>query len=149
MENQADTVIGVEVNVKGDIKNKGSIQINGTVEGEIKSDEDVTIGQTASVIGPTTAKNILVSGKVNGILTGNEKVEIDPTGSVNGDIKTKVLIIREGAVFNGNCSMSNENKTDTSANGESDKTKDDSNEKAKVITENVAPKSSFWDKGKK
>ena len=40
MEN-VDTVIGINVNLKGNLKNKGSIQVNGSVEGEVRSDENV------------------------------------------------------------------------------------------------------------
>lgn len=138
---QADTVIGVDVNVKGNLNNKGSIQINGTVEGEIKSDEHITIGETADVSGPIAAKNILISGKVTGTVTASEKLEVDPTGTISGDIKTKTLIFREGAVFNGTCNMSEEKKPET--------------EKSTVATaaepkkEEPQKGSSFWDKSKK
>ena len=142
MENQADTVIGVDVNVKGNLNNKGSIQVNGTVEGEIKSDENITVGETALVTGPVVAKNILVSGKVAGTVSAHEKLEVDPTGSITGDIKTKTLIFREGANFNGTCAMSEEKKAA-------------STEKVGPETETVAEKkepvqkSGFWDKSKK
>ncbi|MFA7244099.1 MAG: polymer-forming cytoskeletal protein [Patescibacteria group bacterium] len=137
---QADTIIGVDVSVKGNLKNKGSIQINGNVEGEIKSDENVTIGSSASVKGPVMAKNILVSGKVDGVVEATEKVELDPTGAVSGDIKTKTLIIREGAIFNGNSIMAG--AKETPGKTEKDELKDE------VIAEST-PKAGFWDKNKK
>ena len=142
MENQADTVIGVDVNVKGNLNNKGSIQINGTVDGEIKSDENITVGETALVSGPVVAKNILVSGKVEGTVTANEKLEVDPTGSITGDIKTKILIFREGANFNGTCAMSEEKKAIST---------EKTGPKTEAATENKEPaqKSGFWDKSKK
>jgi len=138
---QADTVIGVDVNVKGNLNNKGSIQINGTVEGEIKSDENITIGETADVSGPIVAKNILVSGKVTGTVTSSEKLEVDPTGTISGDIKTKTLIFREGAVFNGTCNMSEERKTET------EKTAPEIAGEPKK--EETQKGSGFWDKTKK
>lgn len=141
MENQADTVIGVDVNVKGNLNNKGSIQINGTVEGEIKSDESITVGETALVTGPIVAKSILVSGRIEGTVTAGEKLEVDPTGSITGDIKTKILIFREGAVFNGTCAMADEKKVVPVEKSE-----------APVVSEEkktVGQKSGFWDKNKK
>ena len=140
MENQADTVIGVDVNVKGNLNNKGSIQINGTVEGEIRSDESITIGETALVTGPVIAKSILVSGKIEGTVTAHEKLEVDPTGSVTGDIKTKTLIFREGAVFNGTCAMADEKKAVPAEKTETP---------AAEAKKETAPKSGFWDKSKK
>ncbi|MEI8143456.1 MAG: polymer-forming cytoskeletal protein [Candidatus Berkelbacteria bacterium] len=105
MENNVDTVIGLNVNVKGNIHNKGSIQINGSVEGEVKSDENVYIGETAKITGPVTATIIEVSGEVKGQITAKDKLDISSTGKLFGDIDAKVLVIKEGAVFVGNCSM--------------------------------------------
>lgn len=141
---QADTIIGADVNVKGNLKNKGSIQINGTVEGEIRSEEDITVGESASVTGPVVAKNILISGKVNGTIEATEKLEIDPTGVVQGDIKTKILIVREGANFNGTTSMAG---GDTKVahvvpTVESEAAKEDDDKKDPT-------KAGFWDKNKK
>lgn len=147
MEHQADTVIGVEVQVKGNLHNKGSILINGNVEGEIKSDENVTIGETASVVGPIQAKTILISGKVTGTVEAFEKLEIDPTGIINGDIKTKILIVREGATFNGNSNMDRSPKETQDIVAHPPKTeveKENIKEEKKEL-----PKSSFWDKNKK
>lgn len=142
MENQADTVIGVDVTVKGNLNNKGSIQVNGTVEGEIKSDENITIGETALATGPVVAKNILVSGKIMGTVTAHEKLEVDPTGSITGDIKTKTLIFREGANFNGTCAMSEEKKAVPAE-------KVGSETEAVAEKKEPAQKSGFWDKSKK
>ena len=145
METQADTIIGTDVHVKGNLENKGSIQINGTVEGEVKSDENVTIGETAVVTGPIVALNVLISGKANGTVVAKDKLEIDPTGSIDGEIKAKTLIVREGATFNGSCSMEEEKKTLTEIKTDSlkkENVKDDNEKKEEK-------KGSFWDKAKK
>lgn len=148
MEHQADTVIGTDVLVKGNLHNKGSILVNGNVEGEIKSEEGVTVGETATVTGPIVAKNVLISGKVAGTIETSDKLEIDPTGVVNGDLKIKTLIVREGAVFNGNCVMEKTSKesqvTNVATNlvpvPEPDEKKEDKKDPLKAA---------FWDKNKK
>lgn len=149
MEHQADTVIGVEVNVKGNLQNKGSILVNGKVEGEIKSDENVTIGETATVTGPIVAKTILISGKVNGTVEATEKLEIDPTGIINGDIKTKILIVREGAVFNGNSSMNQQEKESHTHSNQPEAKKEVDPVPIVGDEKKDSAKSSFWDKSKK
>ena len=148
MENsQADTIIGVDVTVKGNLLNKGSIHVNGTVEGEIKSDENIVIGENANVNGPVTAIFVLISGKATGTIEAKDKLEIDPTGIVNGDIKAKTIIVREGAKFNGNCSMTETGeKSDVIAKNEIDK---ESEIKKETEDEKKETKSSFWDKSKK
>lgn len=145
MEHQADTVIGVDVQVKGNLHNKGSILVNGNVEGEIKSDENVTVGETATVTGPVVAKSILISGKVNGTVEAHDKLEIDPTGVVNGDIKTKTLIVREGAIFNGNSVMERQTKDAATTPGTTPITipEEKKDEKKEAI------KTNFWDKSVK
>lgn len=105
MENGTDTVIGVNVNLKGNLYNKGSIQVNGSVEGEVKSDENVLVGDSAKIKGPVIAKKIEVSGEVKGLVEATEKLEINATGRILGDINAKVLIIKEGAIFIGNSVM--------------------------------------------
>lgn len=136
MDTQADTIIGTDVNIKGNLKNKGPIQINGIVDGEISSDESVTIGETAEVKGPVKAKTVLVSGSITGTVDAIEKLEIDPTGQINGDIKTKTLIVREGAIFNGNSSMGEPKETPKPKVTEEEK-KEEKKEKVK---------SGFWKK---
>ena len=104
MEN-VDTIIGINVNLKGNLKNKGSIQVNGSVEGEVRSDENVTVGETATIKGPVIAKVIEVSGTIKGLVEATEKLEINPTGKVFGDINVKSLIIKQGATFVGKSTM--------------------------------------------
>ena len=105
MENQVDTIIGINVTLKGNMKNKGSIQLNGTVEGEIRSDENINIGETANIKGPVSAKTIEVSGTIKGLVEATEKLEVNPTGKIVGDINAKTLIIKQGAVFVGKSIM--------------------------------------------
>jgi cytoskeletal protein CcmA (bactofilin family) len=107
MEN-VDTIIGNNVKIKGSLKNSGSIQVNGSVDGEIQSDQMVTIGETATVSGPIRAKVIEISGSVKGIVHGEEKIELNPKGQVHGDINTKCLIIKQGAIFNGKSQMTDQ-----------------------------------------
>lgn len=105
MENNIDTIIGLNVNVKGNLQNSGSIQVNGNVEGEIKSDEHINIGETAKVNGPVTAKTVEIAGEVSGVIDAKERLIIHPTGHVIGDISTPVLIIEQGATFIGKSAM--------------------------------------------
>ena len=105
MENSVDTIIGINVVLKGNLRNKGSIQVNGTIEGEVKSDENVNIGETAKIKGPVMAKTIEISGEVKGLVEASEKLELNPTGKVTGDISAKSLIIKQGAVFVGKSNM--------------------------------------------
>lgn len=108
MENSTDTIIGLNVILKGNLRNKGSIQVNGTIEGEVRSEEHINIGETAKVKGPVVAKTVEVSGEVAGLVEASERLEIHPTGHVVGDINAKSLIIQQGAIFVGKSIMPGE-----------------------------------------
>jgi len=105
METSVDTIIGINVTLKGNLYNKGAIEVNGNVEGEIKSDENIIIGETAMIKGPVVAKKIEISGEVRGLVEASEKLELNATSKVIGDINTKSLIIKEGATFVGKSLM--------------------------------------------
>lgn len=109
MVESVDTVIGLNVNLKGNLKNQGSIQVNGSVEGEVRSDDNITVGETAMIKGPVAAKVIEVSGTIKGLVEASEKLEINPTGKVIGDINAKSLIIKQGAIFIGKSTMPDQN----------------------------------------
>lgn len=79
--------------------------IHGTVDGEVVSEENVTVGETATVKGPVTATNIHVFGTVRGTLVAKERLEVEPKGQVFGDLTAKTLIIKAGAVFVGRSLM--------------------------------------------
>ncbi|HLC43915.1 MAG TPA: polymer-forming cytoskeletal protein [Patescibacteria group bacterium] len=101
MENNTDTIIGINVTLKGNLHNKGSIQVNGNIEGEVRSDENILIGETAKIKGPVIAKKIEISGEIKGLVEATEKLEVNSSGRVYGDINAKSLVIKEGAIFVG------------------------------------------------
>ncbi len=102
---QIDTIVGAHVELKGSLRNQGSIQIHGTVIGDVVSDAVVIVGETAHVTGPITAKQVEVSGQVHGSITADEQIELQPKSMVKGDLTTKRLSIKPGAVFIGKSNM--------------------------------------------
>lgn len=89
---------------KGEINTKGTLRIDGTIDGNIAADW-VIIGGKSHVKGDITARGIIVGGKVTGNLKAKEIVEIKNKGQVFGEIFTSKLTIVEGAVFDGRSSM--------------------------------------------
>lgn len=100
------TIIGVGVNLVGSLKDEGPIAINGQAKGDITSQDSIYIGEEAFIEGPISAKIITVSGAVEGEIKASEILEITETGKVSGKIEAQTLIIRPGALFIGQCKMS-------------------------------------------
>lgn len=79
---------------------RGRLQVDGEVRGNING-RDVIVGQTGHVSGVITAQSIEVRGQVKGALRGTN-ITLQPTAHVDGDIVKMVLVIQEGAHFDGN-----------------------------------------------
>jgi cytoskeletal protein CcmA (bactofilin family) len=100
-----DTVLGVGSDFKGQMFAKGTIRIDGRVEGNVTSEEGIIIGDKGVVKGNISAKSVILSGKVTGNISCIKRLEITPTGQLQGDIRAPRLVIAEGVVFKGNCDM--------------------------------------------
>lgn len=146
MENGIDTIIGLNVVLKGNIKNKGSIQINGVVEGEVRSDDNVNVGETAKIKGPVVAKTIEISGEVNGLVEATERLEVNPTGKVIGDINAKSLIIKQGATFVGKSIMPAEDNNKAKSEHNEVKSEKETSSTSQNQVENKEDKFGFFSK---
>lgn len=104
------TIIGVETQIQGTIRTKGSIRIDGKVEGSIDEAAGVIIGPTGQIHGDVAATSVVVGGKVTGNVTAHETLELQPKAHVYGDIHSPQhgLTIAPGAIFEGNCVMTSE-----------------------------------------
>jgi len=99
------TVLGPNINWKGDLRGKGGVRIEGTLEGEIEVRGMVIIGETGRVTCEhVKADTVIVAGAVNGQITA-EKLEIRSTGRVFGDVTTKSFATEEGAFLRGKITM--------------------------------------------
>ncbi len=101
----AVTIISTGVMLEGKLSSNGNVRIDGNVKGNINAKGNVTIGSHGEVAGEISAQVITLGGKVNGSLVANDKIMLEPTASLKGDIVAKILVIEEGAVFEGNSSM--------------------------------------------
>lgn len=91
--------------VSGHLSFQGPARIDGIVEGEIQCQGALTIGESAEVKAKITAQSVVVHGKVEGNVSAKEKIELIAPARLTGDIDTPRLVITEGVVFEGDCSM--------------------------------------------
>lgn len=102
-----ESFVGVNSYFKGDIKTKGTLRIDGTLEGNIEVDW-LILGETAQLKGNAEARGIIVGGKVEGNIKAKELIEIKAKGEVSGELATSKLSIAEGAIFDGRSTMHRE-----------------------------------------
>ena len=92
--------------IKGELRAKEDLTIEGQVEGTIQLDQGVlTIGPTGRVGAQVQAKVVNVMGRVKGSITGTETISIGKTATVDGDLVAPRVGIAEGASFRGQIDM--------------------------------------------
>ncbi len=102
-----ESLVGTESTFRGDISTKGTIRIDGAVEGSIEADW-VVLGEKANVKGDISARGVVIGGRVEGNLRVAEICEIKNKGEIYGEISTPKLTVAEGAVFDGKSAMKKE-----------------------------------------
>lgn len=91
--------------VSGKLNFEESVQINGQIDGEINAKANVIIGQNAIVTAHIKAASIIVAGTVNGELIASQRIEIQPSAKVLGKLTAPKLMVHEGSIFEGQCTM--------------------------------------------
>ena len=98
------TLLGKGTLWKGEVvTGQNSLRIEGTVEGTILSEGEVTIAPTGIVKGTIEAKHLIVTGRVEGIFRIIECLEIHGTGCVEGEVELGSLVVDEGGTLQGSC----------------------------------------------
>jgi cytoskeletal protein CcmA (bactofilin family) len=97
--------LGEGTSFKGILTFEGTVRIDGRLEGEIFTKDLLVIGEGAQVSAVIHAGVVVIGGTVHGNITAERKIEIHPTGRLYGNICTPSLVIEEGVVFEGNCTM--------------------------------------------
>ncbi|MDH4201235.1 MAG: polymer-forming cytoskeletal protein [Spirochaetia bacterium] len=88
----------------------GSLKIDGKFEGKSLQAEQLYIGVTGKVKTNVTANSVIIEGIVMGNVTARNRVMLLPTAKIFGDIKTPELIIQNGVLLEGRCTISNDLK---------------------------------------
>lgn len=90
----------------------GSLRIDGKFEGEIKTDEELVVGETGKVKTNIHAKNVVVAGTVIGNIIADDEVKLLETAKVLGDIETPILTVQRGVIAHGMVTITGGQKKD-------------------------------------
>lgn len=97
----APSIISDDLVVIGTLTSTGDIQIDGRVDGDIRS-ASVTIGEKANFQGEIVAEECTIRGRVQGIVRAR-KVQLSGTCHMEGTILHEALAVEVGAFFEGTC----------------------------------------------
>ncbi len=105
VEGKVNTIIGTGSKFDGNLSVEGTLRVDGTVEGEIDINGDMIVGKSGLVRANVRGRNVSVAGEVHGDIILEGKLELTSTGKVYGDIDVAMLVINEGAIFQGKSKM--------------------------------------------
>jgi cytoskeletal protein CcmA (bactofilin family) len=107
------SIISSDVVMRGNVNSAGEIQLDGSLEGDIKAGS-LIIGEKASVKGEVVCETVTVRGRVEGGIRA-KSVSLASSAHIQGDILHSSLSVETGAHFEGNCRHSDDPLSESSA----------------------------------
>lgn len=102
------SIISSDLEIDGNLKSTGDIQIDGRVNGDVTSNT-LTISAQAVVRGTLQATDVVIAGEVIGSIQA-KNVKLMKSAHITADICHESLAIEAGAHFEGHCRQINEGK---------------------------------------
>jgi cytoskeletal protein CcmA (bactofilin family) len=112
---EANSRIGEESFFDGRFVVKGNMRIDGVFEGKALQVDQLQIGAKAKVKTNINATSVVVEGLVIGNIAATRRILLLSTARVLGDLKTPELIIQDGVILEGRCTISHVRIDDTRA----------------------------------
>ncbi|MCL2793264.1 MAG: polymer-forming cytoskeletal protein [Spirochaetaceae bacterium] len=104
-EADIDTILSEDIDFTGELTFKKPLMIKGKFNGTIKSLSDLYIGKNAVIKAEVDANIVSIKGNIEGNITSNKRVELFSTSQITGDISSPTIVMENGAILNGICTM--------------------------------------------
>lgn len=105
-EGRLSGYVGNGTVLTGETSFQSMLRVDGHLTGRVSSENGtLIIGSTGRVDANISVSAALVNGTVNGDITASEKIELGRTARVVGNIQTPRIVIEDGAIFEGGCTM--------------------------------------------
>lgn len=96
-----NSLIGENSVFEGKFYISGSLKIDGKFEGEVKTEEELIVGESGKVKTDIYAKRVTVAGVVVGNIDAEEEVKLLSTGKVLGNVTAPKVYIENGVMIKG------------------------------------------------
>ena len=103
-----ESVIDPHARFNGKYVSDRDLRIEGEAQGEIECQGTLIISPQARVRSAIKAHNVIINGDYEGDVDCGGRFEIGATGRVKGAVKTQVLVVKEGAHWEGSVTMTRE-----------------------------------------
>ena len=95
--------------LEGGLIFEGTFNLDCNFKGDISAPGTLIVGENGKIDSNIHVTSIISKGEILGNIIAEERVEIHSSGKVFGDIWAPVVVVKKGAVFEGNC-LTNEIK---------------------------------------
>lgn len=116
--NRIETLIGEQCYIIGSMNVSGILKIDGSIDGDLICEDDIILGASGHIKGNTLCNNAFIQGVIQGDISCKNTLTIGDSGNVKGDILVKKLVIAEGGILDGKCTMITSQKCDESTNNQ-------------------------------
>jgi cytoskeletal protein CcmA (bactofilin family) len=99
------TFLGEGTEPEGELKLCRTLRLDGHFEEKISGEGTLIVGEGAKIESDIHVSKILNSGEILGNVIADKRIEIHAPGKIIGSIQTPVLVMDEGAINEGGCSM--------------------------------------------
>ena len=101
----ANTIVGIDTRVNGDMHFTGGLHVDGIVHGNVSADPDsessISLADGATIDGGVTVPYVLLEGIVKGDVFANKRVILGSTARVIGNVYYNLIEMAIGAEING------------------------------------------------
>jgi cytoskeletal protein CcmA (bactofilin family) len=91
--------------IRGELEFATCFRVDGRVEGKVRSQAELVVGEGGVVEGELDVARCVVGGEVRGTIRAAEQVTLHASAKVWADIQTPALVMEDGAFLEGSVSM--------------------------------------------
>ncbi len=105
-EGRLSGFVGNGTVLTGETNFQAMLRVDGHLTGRVTSENGtLIIGSTGKVDANIAVAAAMINGMVNGDIVASEKIELGRTARVTGNIQTPRLVMEDGAILEGGCTM--------------------------------------------
>ena len=95
--------LGKDTVLEGNLIFKGTFNLDCNFKGDISAPGTLVVGENGKIDSNIHVTSIICKGEIIGNIIAEERVEILSSGRVYGDIWAPIVVVKKGAIFEGNC----------------------------------------------
>lgn len=115
-EGEVTVFLGADSTLEGLLQFQGQARLDGRFKGRIEGQGTLFIGPQAQVEAEVNSTRVVISGSLVGNVLASERIELKSPGKLKGNISSPLVVMDEGVLFEGHCSMTGEAGTTPAGN---------------------------------